>query len=145
MCYFLYIGTDTALAVQEAREGGDALTISEIGYGTDPVRQHFSKRHVYFVSPDGHCSCDFAFSRAAWPKRKKIVQALVEVIERALASNRSVEVFFSWWKHEGYPPRRRLAMTPDVLLAAKKMPFRNRDFVVFTERGDPDRAEQETE
>ena len=127
MCFALYIGTDRPLATSEWSEERRQFYLAALSERDEVVRHHFSKHNVYYAGSHLQCGCGFFQNSLvftddqdmmrSYEESQQSARALVEVIQRALATSDSVELFVTWEGRQGEPPERTRDMVPQQLMS----------------------------
>jgi hypothetical protein len=135
MCYMFYLGSDVPLPTSEWQEESPAFYLSSGDEEIKEVKRHFTKPEVYYAGSHEGCGCGFFFDKNDNPEdyeiRKSSVRGLVEMLQQALESSSSAELFVTWAGCEKQAPSRRMNMKPEDLLV-EEFPLDEKDFVIFS-------------
>ncbi len=155
MCFALYIGTDGPLETSEWSESRRKFYLAPLGARDEVVKRHFSKPYVYYAGSHLQCGCGFFHNSLvftddpdmmrAYAESQESAGALVEVIQRALATSDRVELFVTWEGRQGEPPERVRDLVPQQLISPLVRPsddvdsdvreahslIEEQDFIVF--------------
>ena len=160
MCFAVYIGTDQPLPTSQWDAEARSFYLAPLTAKDEPVRMRFSKQHVYYAGSHLQCSCGFFHNSMvfnddsdmmqAYEDSQRSARALAGVLEQALSTSDSVEVFVTWEGRQTEPPARRRSMAPEDFLSPLRRyaedsdeeiqvadsPVEEQDFIVVQKRNE---------
>ena len=115
MCKVLYLAADEPQPVLP--DGGTPpapLSVRSLQQREEPVRERFSKPHVYFVGAYTGCSCGFSYGPYSDDdaEGRESTRQLAAYLTAAVARSGPVEVYSCWDGEEAEPAAERAAVTP---------------------------------
>ena len=127
MCYAVYIGTDHPLPTAAWDEMARKVYLTDLTEKDEPVRAWFSKPHLYYAGSHLRCGCGFFINSMVFTDNPEMMReyetsqqstrTLIAMLEQALATADTVEVFVTWEGRQAEPPVKRRDMVPQDLLA----------------------------
>ena len=117
MCMVLFLGSDTDLATSKWSKEEPACYVGELASYEEPVRQHFTKKHVRYLGSHLGCGCGFGFeyetTEGEDPENPVSRRWLVDLLDSLAKAEGEVEVYSCWSGDEALDAEERKQLRPD--------------------------------
>jgi hypothetical protein len=115
----LFLGSDTDLATSEWSKEDPACYVGRLEPYEEPVRKHFSKKHVRYLGSHLHCGCGFGFeydnTDGEEPENAASRTWLVSLLRQLVDAEGEVEVYSCWSGDEADEIVERVRVVPEDL------------------------------
>lgn len=123
MCFTVYLASDSPLPTRSFDHQNPRVAVDRIDEASNPVRQHFTARNVYYVHSHQGCGCGFVYGRFAGVEDDPAELALAERSRTELANylavassdGTAIQLYSCWGGDENEPPTRHARITSSEL------------------------------
>ncbi|MGB5416243.1 MAG: hypothetical protein WBN01_16505 [Polyangiales bacterium] len=121
VCIAVYIAANRPLPTIDWDESQPAFYVATLGKDEEPVRNQFTKPHVYYAGSHEGCSCGFQLGNDRSPedpeqaRGRESLGAFAKYLEDALTRVDDVELFACWEGEQEAGVGHRRHLTPTDL------------------------------
>jgi hypothetical protein len=121
VCIAVYIAANRRLPVIDWDESHPAFYVATLGDDQEPVRNQFTKPHVYYAGSHEGCGCGFQLGKDRGPadpeqvRGRESLGAFSSYLQEALTRVDDLELFACWEGDQTARVERRRHLTPTDL------------------------------